>query len=131
MKKSTIAVVLIAFLFLQSVVFTTQHDAIISGVKEPINTRRLAYTPHVAMNISSNADFASHGWNGSGTEENPYSISGLSFDAAYCIKIVNTTAHFSIENCHFTHNSIYGGCAIYIFNATNGNIESCDFEGIY
>ncbi len=131
MKRVTIAVVLTAFLLLQSVVLTTQHSSPVSAVEESINIRELAYTPHAAMNISSNADFALHGWNGSGTEGDPYTISGLSFNAGLCLWIENTTAYFSIENCYFTHDSIYGGTAIYIFNVTNGNIESCEFEAIY
>ncbi len=130
MNKSAIAVVLTAFIILQLVVFTTQTESRISILENPIQRHELSYAPHVAMNISSNADFTLHGWNGSGTEGNPYSISGLSFDAPICLWIENTTAHFSIENCYFTHGTVYGGTAIRMYNATNGNIESCEFEEI-
>ncbi|MHA1909418.1 MAG: NosD domain-containing protein, partial [Candidatus Thorarchaeota archaeon] len=90
-----------------------------------------SYTPHAAMNISSNADFAAHNWNGSGTELDPYSISGWSFDTSYPIWIENTTAFFSIENCYFTSGSVDDGTAIVLSNVTNGNIQSCVFEELY
>ncbi len=86
------------------------------------------YTPHGPMNISSNADFAAHGWNGTGTQVDPYSIAGLSFDAEDPIRIENTTAYFSITDCMFSHPTDMGELGIAISNASKGVIESCSFE---
>ena len=131
MRISKIAVLLATILILQSVVFTTQNHVVTQSI-EPLEIQlELAYTPHSAMNISSNADFAANSWNGSGTAGDPYSISGLSFDTSYPVRIENTTAYFSIENCYFTSGSIYDGTAITMENVTNGNVQSCEFEALY
>lgn len=132
MKKSTRAVLLGTFLILQSVIFVTQNQ-IAPAAMQPhhVNSRILAYTPHAAMNITSNAGFASQGWNGSGIENDPYSISGWSFDSIYSLGIANTTAYFSIENCHFISGTVSQGSAINLDNVTNANIESCLFEKMY
>ncbi|MFW9980175.1 MAG: right-handed parallel beta-helix repeat-containing protein [Candidatus Thorarchaeota archaeon] len=128
MKKATIVIALTAFLLLQSVVFTTQSNSIISTDREPIKRTALAYTPHGQMNISSNADFASEGWNGSGSVGDPYTFIGFTFDMEYAIQIENTTAYFSIESCQFGVGASSCRAAILIRNATNGNIQSCSFE---
>ncbi len=50
----------------------------------------IKYIPHAPIEINSNADFASQGWPGNGTESNPWTIDGLMIDGefnGFCIKI--------------------------------------------
>ncbi len=67
------------------------------------------YIPHTPIFIEGDNDLKdqveSNGWNGDGTEENPYVIEGYGIDgegAGNCIYISNTTSHFVIKDC-FIH----------------------------
>lgn len=108
--------------------FAQSQNSLVHEESQTIPVVAGTYTPHEPMNISSNADFASHGWNGTGTQVDPYSISGLSFDAEDPIRIANTTAYFSITGCMFSYPADMGEQAIAITNTTKGVIESCGFE---
>ena len=93
--------------------------------------RAQSYTPHVPMNITSNADFVTEGWTGSGTLENPYEIELLEISSdTMCIYIANTTAHFAIRNCSFTSNTHLTGDGIILRNVTNGEITYCEFQSL-
>lgn len=106
----------------------TSYEPITQEVDTKITS---SYTSHSAFNITLNSDFVLLGWNGSGTEEDPYSISGLLFDMDFPIRVANTTAFFSIENCYFTSRNNERGTAISMDNVTNGNVQSCLFESIF
>ena len=84
------------------------------------------YVVHDPILIGSDADFASQGWSGSGTPEDPYLIEGLSIEGAFiesCIEIEDTRAYFVVSNC-----LLYGAEGFYwaglsLTNVTNGLIE--------
>ncbi len=87
-----------------------------------------AYSPHGPITITSDADFASQGWPGSGTEADPYVIEGLNITTSGgCISVSNTTAHFVIRNCLLTGGS--SGDGVTLDNVTNGMIEKCVISG--
>ena len=50
-----------------------------AGTVRQVDMPRLtaAYTPHAPITITSNADFSTQGWPGSGTVDDPYVIEGL------------------------------------------------------
>jgi parallel beta-helix repeat protein len=83
------------------------------------------YTPHDPILITSDGDFETQGWPGSGTVEDPYVIEGLSIDGRlspselYCISIEHTQAHFIINGC-FLYQGKYG---VYLKNVTNGILQ--------
>ncbi len=108
------------------------------------------YTKHAAIRINNNTEFAEHaaaeGWQGNGTESNPYIISGYDIDAhgeGDAIYIGNTTAYFVVKNCYLHNASYYPysaypyfeGDGITLYNVTNGDLEnnivsSNDYAGI-
>lgn len=73
----------------------------------------LEYAAHDIIKIDSNSEFNPlHGVvGGTGTQEDPYIISGWEIDVGSddnAIYIGNTTAYFIVENCYL-HNSSDGG----------------------
>ena len=101
---------------------------------------------HGAIHINGNADFANqagtNGWQGNGSQENPYIIENYNIDGnggAYCIWIENTSLWFVIRNCTVWNatyiQSLVCGSGIYLTNVTNGTLTSnecfSNFYGIY
>ncbi len=103
----------------------------------------LRYVPHSVIKIESDADFASQGWPGSGTSDDPYVISGLEIDAqggGYAIYIGNTTAYFVIQdsllyNASYSSIPYQAGAAIILYHVSNGRVYSNEVNnnthGIY
>lgn len=80
-------------------------------------------TPHAPITISSNADFATQGWPGNGTEQSPYVIDSLEIVAdSTCITIANTDVHFIISNCSLSSLTEDTGRGVYVYNVSNGVI---------
>ncbi|UJG43922.1 MAG: right-handed parallel beta-helix repeat-containing protein [Candidatus Heimdallarchaeum endolithica] len=78
------------------------------SIFKPEPSTSLSYTSHSPISINSNDDFIaqanSEGWIGSGTEADPYIISGLNItsNTEQGISIYNTTLFFNIEDCIIT-----------------------------
>ncbi|MFW9848410.1 MAG: right-handed parallel beta-helix repeat-containing protein [Candidatus Thorarchaeota archaeon] len=88
-----------------------------------------SYTPMAPMNISSNNDFVSLGWNGSGTPADPYTIENVEITGEYlALGIANTTAHFSVRDCSFSSQVHLLAEGIILHNLTNGEITGCTFS---
>lgn len=88
--------------------------------------RSYNFVPHTPIDINSDADFVSYGFNGSGTSENPYLISGYSIedtrpynDRASAIWIRNTGVYFIIQNCLIITNYI----GIRVDNIASGTVQ--------
>ncbi|MEM3396179.1 MAG: NosD domain-containing protein [Thermoplasmata archaeon] len=92
-------------------------------------------TPHDPIHIDGDEDFANqaqiNGWDGDGSQGNPYIIEGYDIDAnggGYCIWIQNTNVHFVIRNCNLTNatqsSNIPGGCGIALDSLNNGTVEN-------
>ncbi len=81
-----------------------------------------AYTQHSPIVITSNSDFATQGWPGSGTEADPYVIEGLNITSTdTCISISGTTVYFVIRGCLLRSSSAHG---VNLYNVRNGRIEN-------
>ena len=91
-----------AILFVQQIPFTSSNISKkpfeVSGPKDSFIP---SYVIHDPIYITSNADFASEGFPGSGTSEDPFFIAGYSITATteHCIYIQNTDAYFVIRDC--------------------------------
>jgi predicted Zn finger-like uncharacterized protein len=90
--------------------------------------------------IASNADFESQGWQGNGTNEDPYVIEELLYDGGFgpYINITGVDATFVIRNCEMLSGPViqldYGYTSanyMTIRNAQNFTIEGCRFIGGY
>jgi len=98
------------------------------------------YTPSGAIDIDGNQDFndtaEAEGWPGSGTETNPYVITGLNITSGSMelLKIRHTTVYYEITDCYFEWQhpgGIIGSpnpIGIYLINSTNGYIENNTIE---
>ncbi|MEM3525732.1 MAG: NosD domain-containing protein, partial [Thermoplasmata archaeon] len=93
----------------------------------------LGYGKHGPIHINGNADFAAQaageGWQGDGTEGNPYIIERLEIDAnggSYCIWIENTDVHFIVRDCdlHNTSTVAQPYAALAFSNVKNGTCEN-------
>ncbi len=92
------------------------------------------YTPHDPILITSDDDFVTQGWPGSGTPEEPYMIEGLSISGASDagIDISFVSVYFIIRGCLIT--SCYAGIStVYTSNGllVNNTCNSNEGGGIY
>ena len=90
-------------------------------------TKKIAtagHIPHSVILIDGDADFASQGWPGAGTDEDPYRIENLDIPGGSddCIGIWNTRAHFIILNCTVRDNEGVGGIGIHLLNVSNAQL---------
>ncbi|MCX8173960.1 MAG: right-handed parallel beta-helix repeat-containing protein [Thermoplasmata archaeon] len=131
------AILGLALVVLCAVAGFTWQSTIAGG----INTgEKMKAIPHPQIHINGNADFAvqaaANGWEGNGSQENPYIIENYEIDgqgSSYCIWIENTDVHFVIRNC-YVWNAVtsssppYGG-GLALNNVRNGNLNSNECNG--
>ncbi len=105
------------------------------AISEEVDTNRITFTkkiataghiPHAVISINGDADFASQGWPGAGTDEDPYRIENYNITGGSddCIAIWNTRAHFIILNCTVRDNGGAGGIGIHLLNVSNAQLVS-------
>jgi len=91
------------------------------------------YIPHDPIWIESNSDFEYYanleGWQGSGSEADPFVIEDYAIVSSYiCLYIGNTDYHYRIRNCIFSPSSEGSySTGVVINSAPNGIIENCRF----
>ncbi len=92
-------------------------------------------TRHGPIIIRSDEDFASQGWPGNGTRENPYHIADLQFLVIVTysmVRISNTRVHFIVSNCWMEKQSGTDvEIGIKLTNVTNGVIVNTVFTGLH
>ncbi len=119
----------LAFLVAGLVLFSSLAAFAISGGHDsnPVLKARVLYTTHDAIYIASDADWATSGFPGDGTEGNPYMISGydITGTGGDAINIQWTTVHFVIEGCY-----LHGdGNGIRLYNAENATLTDNNCSG--
>ncbi len=116
--------------FVMMPLVTTRSDMTptknITGAPAKTAGARLSdYTEHVPIIITKTQDFITQGWPGSGTELDPFVISGLNitYDLnLMSVNITNTDAYFKIVDCVINQlSSSYD--AIYLENTSHATIE--------
>ncbi|MCK5152039.1 MAG: right-handed parallel beta-helix repeat-containing protein, partial [Candidatus Thorarchaeota archaeon] len=82
-------------------------------------------TPHDEIVITHNDNFTTQGWQGNGTVDDPFLISGLEITSdTECVNISNTDMYFVIENCYLTSDDTTpSGYAISLESVQNGEIR--------
>ncbi|MHA2296667.1 MAG: NosD domain-containing protein [Candidatus Hodarchaeales archaeon] len=85
-----------------------------------------SYTTHAPIYIDSNAIFSSLGFPGSGTESNPYLITGYNITSSVntLIEIRNTDVYFQISDCLLNGVMVDYYKGIYLYNVQNGIISN-------
>ncbi|MCX8173453.1 MAG: right-handed parallel beta-helix repeat-containing protein [Thermoplasmata archaeon] len=100
----------------------------------------LGYGKHGPIHINGNADFATQaaaeGWQGNGSESNPYIIERMEIDAnggSYCIWIENTDVYFVVRDCDLSNatSSSSPYYALMFNNVKNGFITNIDIHHSY
>ncbi len=89
------------------------------------------YSSHVPMVITSDDDFISLGWNGTGTINDPYFLSNLHIinNESMGIAIYDTRAHFVINHCFITGDRVgIKYHVIYCENVSNGVVMDSVFQ---
>ena len=105
---------------------TVSEDAVVKFV----DNNTLSYTEHDPIFITSDADFVTQGWPGSGSEADPYVIEGLRITADFeCVSIMNTNAWYTIRDClldsEATEHNHMSDAGVYVEYGSNGLIEEC------
>jgi len=103
------------------------------SISEEVDANRISFTKkldaaghisHSIISINDDADFASQGYLGAGTDEDPYRIENFDIEGGSdtCIGIWNTRAHFIILNCTVRDNEGTGGIGIHLLNVSNAQL---------
>ncbi|MHA2374447.1 MAG: right-handed parallel beta-helix repeat-containing protein, partial [Candidatus Thorarchaeota archaeon] len=114
-------VVLIVFLLSFMMPVSGNEGAVVQNQTLETQDYGLAqYLQHEPIAINSDADFVEQGWPGTGTEEDPFFISGFSFIEfemfEFSIWVSNVRAQFVVSNCRFGTDAQ----GIIVRNTTNG-----------
>ncbi|MHA1770590.1 MAG: right-handed parallel beta-helix repeat-containing protein [Candidatus Thorarchaeota archaeon] len=110
---------------------TTTTASPSTEVVQVAGARLSSYTEHVPIIIKETPDFISQGWPGSGTELDPFLISGLniSYDVGLvAINITNTDAYFKIVDC-VVNQLTSGTPTIHLENVSHATIEYSTVTG--
>lgn len=139
--RSRVLTVILLSMFLLTIPFhssNTSHFLVYDDIKDS-KTFHHSIVPHNPIRISSDAEFEKMGFEGNGTETNPYIIEDLSiendaFDGK-CISIVSTSAYFIIQNCVLFSDNERSGFGVYLEKVSNGVVTDCEIHtletGIY
>jgi parallel beta-helix repeat protein len=80
--------------------------------------------------VTSDDEFNTTVWSGSGTEGDPYLVENLNITTnTECAKVTNTTKHFEIRNCFFASAGAPYSDGIQLDNVTNGAVRNCIIRG--
>ncbi len=128
-----------------SVVGLMIASMLITGIVDPLDNHsldssntplELNYEIHQPIRINNESDFeeqaVEEGWNGTGTQNDPYIIEGYEIDGdseGSCIYIGNTTDYFTIKNCLLINASgntdqYWKNSGLYLYNITNGRVDN-------
>ena len=84
------------------------------------------YVLAAPINVTSDDEFNTTVWSGSGTDVDPYVVENLNITADVdCVNIVNTTKHFEIRNCFFASVGTLYSYGVRLRNVTNGAVREC------
>jgi parallel beta-helix repeat protein len=123
----------VVVVFLVGLALFTSHDFEIAGLNRQVPQQLVLVSQSQSVPwivIVGNAQLAPHSSGGSGTESDPYLISGLIFPSASIsyVHIYNTTAFFIVENV-ILESLTYVEDKILLDNVENGRIENCHIRG--
>ncbi|MFW9929801.1 MAG: NAD-dependent epimerase/dehydratase family protein, partial [Candidatus Thorarchaeota archaeon] len=116
----------ISLLFLSMTISQSNNLFILSNQDqtERLKTDSVNYTIHNPITITSNAQFSSAGFSGTGTQNNPYKLSGFDFSnniTTASISITNTNAYFEINSNYFANNQ---NNELFLVNVSHAKIQS-------
>jgi parallel beta-helix repeat protein len=109
----------------------TNHPSSIptSVVPQPEKSYSQSSILHDPISITNDDDFKKLGFEGNGTEVDPYLIKDLIIEAdddGKCISIESTSAFFIIQNCELFSDDDKSGTGIYLEKVENGAIVECN-----
>ncbi len=121
MKKTRkkVSLVLVLVLLVQFLTISIQASQILYERGESSEDNKIySYTISSILEIDEDNDFISYGFNGSGTEVDPYRIENLNITTSedHCIFINNVSKYFVIQNCYLDS----GRSAIHLYYIAHG-----------
>ena len=128
MKRTYLLAILISFFIIFS--FYSYPDSSNPSKLASIINHGFRYSDTASSEpliISSDTDFALHGFNGSGNAGDPYVIEDLRIQAldGSCISVSNTRAHFTIRNCTLESSPTSTVKGLRLVNVTNAVVNGC------
>lgn len=138
MRKYPIIICLLVVLFLNAGIQSGNADVTSLSSNHMIKSDSRLFDwvqelqEHAPIVVAADDDFVVQGWEGNGSESNPFIIEEIVIRAPYsAIMISNTTKHFEIRRCLFTTENppVSGGPALNFRNVTNGRVASCFING--
>jgi len=91
-------------------------------------------TPHAPITISSNSDFESQGWPGTGTVDDPFVIEGLFIrtEEGSCIRVYRTDVYFVIRNCVLTLGEVDNDKTngVFLEKVFHGSVNNCSIRRV-
>jgi len=99
------------------------HNGVIGTQGESVPADYVLAAP---ITVTSDDEFNTTVWSGSGTEGDPYLVENLNITTnGICANIANVTKHFEIRNCFFASASAPYSNGIQLRNVTNGAVKNC------
>ncbi len=111
----------------------------IEGIGALIDDSMSPYEIHSTIRIDNSSHLAEmvllEGWDGNGTKEDPYIISGLEIDgnrSSYCIHIRYTQEHLIIEDCKLFNGSLgyYNRYSLVMDYCRNITVRNCEIDNM-
>ncbi|MFX1264343.1 MAG: nitrous oxide reductase family maturation protein NosD [Promethearchaeota archaeon] len=98
----------------------------------PYSNMATSATPHAPIVITSNSDFVSQGWPGTGSIDDPFVIEGLLIRTreGSCIRVYRTDVYFVIRNCILDVEEVNneGTRGVFLERVIHGRIENCNIS---
>ncbi len=133
MEGKVVVIGILAMLLFSGLAMATNPQNSPISLKTEVVMKGMRYTAHDVIRINGDGDFDSaHGVvGGSGTQSDPYIISGWEIDAhgaGNAMYIGNTTAHFIVEQCTLYNATEISwpyneGAGLSLYNVTNGTVR--------
>jgi len=103
----------------------------ISNIAIPSKVYSSSLIDHDPISITKADDFEKMGFEGNGTEINPYIIEDLSIHAKFDgigINIISTSVFFVIRNCEIYSYDLKSGTGVYFEKVVNGIVVDCNIH---
>ncbi len=128
MEGKVVVIGILTMLLFSGIAMATNPLNSTASLKNEFVVKGMKYTAHDVIRINGDGDFDSaHGVvGGSGTQSDPYIISGWEIDAQHngdAISIGNVSVYFIVENTHL-FNTSSDGASLKIYNTTHGIVRN-------
>ena len=134
MRTLKVLLVLLVIVSLVGIIGSQSVTNSHGSVNDVVNSDSDYLPAETTMIITNDDDFLANGWNGTGSESDPYVLTGTTFTSSVsdtaAIVISHTRAYFRIEYCTFNPETYGEGRGVFLSNVTHGSIVDCTFNNL-